>query len=436
MIVKSEEEKFYGMLFWETDYEPINGVLKENYQDFIVEEILPDGTVLSIENPHLTPSGYEGLFTHFILVKEGIGNYEAIWILAKKLKVPIGWFSYYGNKDRDALTIQCVSVWNVEPEKLLSLKLPPNLRIYSPIRELRGIKIGDHKGNNFIITIRKISNFSHAEKYFENLDEGLLLPNFFGYQRFGVTKPVSHITGKMLLKKKYWDAILTYLTFPSIYDDEKLREAKELIEENEFEKAISLLPKKGFLFEKKLLRELIKSRDIKRVIRRLPKFLVNMFLEAYQSYLFNLTLSEYRRRGGEYVENDKIVKLPLIGYNTPTVRLPEVNDIIGEIISEEGIKYTYFKNREIPSLNVKGSLRASALRFSPRKTEIIPNDKIIKIEFALEKGQYATIILREMFKENILFALYSKMVNKMGHEIFKSKIKEIVLLGTKMLRET
>ena len=329
-----------------------------------------------------------------------------------------------------------MSVWNVTPEKLLSLDLPPNLRIYSPIRELRGIKIGAHKGNNFIITIKKVEKLEQAKEFLSMHKEEFLMPNFFGYQRFGVTKPVSHITGKMLLKKQYWDAIMTYLTFPSIYDDERLKEAKELIEANDFERAIQLLPKKGFLFEKKLLRELSKKRDIKRVIRHLPKFLVNMFIESYQSYLYNLTLSEYRLNGGVYLKDGKVIKLPLIGYNTLEEKIDEeVKEIIKDIISEEGIDYKNFRNKEIPSLNVKGSFREAAITFQPKRISTSSNERKIVLEFSLNKGQYATIILREMFKENIILALYSKLAYKMGHNRFIFSLKDMAKKGLEMLKE-
>ena len=148
MITKTNEfEKFYGMLFWETETTGIKGALKEDYSDFIVEEIQPDGEILSLENPTFNPSGYEGLFTHFVLIKRGIGNYEAIWILAKKLGVPTSWFSYFGNKDRDAVTVQRVAVWGVDPKKLLEIKLPSSMKVIYPVRELRRLNMGQHRGN-------------------------------------------------------------------------------------------------------------------------------------------------------------------------------------------------------------------------------------------------------------------------------------------------
>ena len=431
-----EFEKFYGMLLWETSFPPIKGSVKENYSDFIVEEIQPDGTILSVKDPILTPSGYEGLFTHFVLIKEGIGNYEAIWLLAKRLGVPTSWFSYYGNKDREALTVQRVAVWGVDPKKLLDLEPPKGVKIVSPIRELRRLHVGQHLGNNFRIKIRDI-NTKHMDSiinFMEESKKGLLLPNFFGYQRFGVTKPVSAIIGKLLLKKKYKDAITIYLTFPSIYDDDRLLEAKKLIKEGEYKEALRLYPRRGFLFERILIKNILKGWDTIKILKKLPKFLLRMFIEAYQSYIFNKTLSIYRMDGGNYTtESGSIFRLPLLGYNTK-IKQRNVKELIDVVLDEENINLSMFRNKYIPSLSLEGTTRRAALKFRLSKINYIEKENSLEVEFKLGKGEFATIILREIFKHNILTALYSKLVRRFGEKEFRSKISEIIKMGKIIFR--
>ena len=437
MITKTNEfEKFYGMLFWETEIAGIKGALKEDYSDFIVEEIQPNGEILSLENPTIKPSGYEGLFTHFVLIKRGIGNYEAIWILAKKLGVPTSWFSYFGNKDRDAVTVQRVAVWGVNPKKLLEIKLPNSIKVIHPIRELRRLNMGQHKGNNFKITIRKIdkNNLDKAYSFLKNAGSSLLLPNFFGYQRFGVTKPVSAIIGKLLLNKCYRKAIDTYLTFPSIYDDEKLIKAKEYIEQGKYQEALELYPRRGFLFERLVLKNMLKIKETKKLLKKLPKFHLRMFIEAYQSYIFNRTLSTYRIEGGIYREQDRIVRIPIIGCNT-SIKKDAIGKIISKIMKEENINQSMFKNRDVPSLHLTGLTRNAALLFKPINIEKNVENSMLKFEFKLGKGEFATIIMRELFKENILYALYSKLVERMGRENFERKMSDIINKGSKILHE-
>ncbi len=439
ILASSEFEKFYGMLFWETDSKPLKGSIKENYSDFIVEEILPDGTILTIENHDFPHSGYEGLFTHFVLVKEGIGNYEVVWLLSEKLRVPTSWFSYYGNKDRDALTIQKMAVWGVSPEKLLQIELPNNIKILNPKRELRRLNIGQHKGNRFKITIRNLEPsraFEELERFLETAskDKGFLLPNFFGYQRFGVTKPVSAIVGKQLLKKKYRDAIITFLTFPSVYDDEILKEAKKNIIEGNYREALSLIPKRGFIFEKIALTNLLRyGENYKKIIKKLPRILIRMFLEAYQSYLFNLTLSNYKINHGDFPQSNGNYKIPLLGYDTK-LKEKKIGIIIKKILKEENVEPDDFKNKEILSLNLGGSQRESVLKFKLSEYKIRASSKEAYLVFSLKKGQFATIIMREIFKENILNALYSKLARRFGEKNFHERMRLIIKKGAEMLK--
>ena len=438
-LAVSEFEKFYGMLFWETDFEPLKGSIKENYSDFIVEEILPDGTVLTVENPDFPHSGYEGLFTHFVLVKEGIGNYEVVWLLSEKLKVPTSWFSYYGNKDRDALTTQKMAVWGVPPEKLLQISLPNNIRILNPKRELRRLNIGQHKGNRFKITIRNLESsgeFKELEEFLKTAssNRGIFLPNFFGYQRFGVTKPVSAIVGKQLLKKRYKDAIITFLTFPSVYDDETLNEVKKNILEGNYREALSLIPKKGFIFEKNALMNLLRyGENYKKIIKKLPRILIRMLLEAYQSYIFNLALSKYKIDYGDFPQSSGNYKIPLLGYDTK-LKENKIGIVIKEILKEENVKLDDFRNKEIPSLNLGGSQRESVLEFKLSEYEIRTSMNEAYLVFSLKKGQFATIVMREIFKENILNALYSKLARRFGEKNFHERMKSIIRRGLEMLK--
>ena len=56
-------------------------------------------------------------------------------------------------------------------------------------------------GNHFQI---KIDGASDTASQFEEYDRIL---NFYGYQRFGSTRPISHLIGKSLLQKNYLNTI-------------------------------------------------------------------------------------------------------------------------------------------------------------------------------------------------------------------------------------
>jgi len=413
-----EFDKFFGMHCYVTESDGIFGSLKEKPEDWIVEEILPNGHVIDYNAPTLPHSGYEGLWTHFVLIKKNIGNYEAIYYLSQLLKVPISHFSWAGNKDKIGITLQRVSVWNVPPENLLNLKLPENIRIVSPIRELRRVHIGELQGNRFTIVIRN----TNAAEFKKRVDEfnsiGCTL-NYFGYQRFGVTRPLTHIVGKLLIMKRYKDAFFLYLCSPSPVEKPRTLEAKLLILEGKYEEALKILPKKSFLFEILMIKEFLKRKDFMRCWKVLPAWLLNIVAESYQSYLWNLTLSMICLKGIADPLEQKL-KIPLIGHNT---RLgdDEISRVIKEILENEQISIGMFRNKKFPPLTIRGTFRVATL---PTRVELMNMTRnTVTIRFSLKPGGFATVVLREFFKQNMLDAMMSKLINRVGRENMYNRIK-------------
>ena len=62
-------------------------------------------------------------------------------------------------------------------------------------------------GNNFTITIKSIKESrsncqrKHCQNHHE-LNEIGGIPNFFGHQRFGTTRPITHLVGKALVQRR------------------------------------------------------------------------------------------------------------------------------------------------------------------------------------------------------------------------------------------
>ncbi len=413
-------DKLVGLNCWITDFPAIKGKIRERYEDFIVEEILPDGTVLELKKPKLKPSGLEGLFTHFILIKKGISNFDAIITIADKLHVPLSYFFYSGNKDKDAVTVQRVAVWGVPPEKLMTLNLPANINIASPIRELRRIHIGEHKGNRFTILIRDIGyeNKSVLEELLHVLRKAKL-PNYFGYQRFGIVRPITHIVGKLFVMRRYRDAILTYIAAPSLIDDDELLNAKGRILEGDYKSALKEIPKKVMRYESEILHNIIRLKeDWIKVTKCIPSFLLRIFIEAYQGYIFNKIISKLIcENRGIVLDMDKTKMIPLVGYKMiEKTTNNSLLSIISSVLEEEKINIGLFKNKQFPPLSIKGGSRPAL--FSPKFSEIKlieTNNKLnLYLRFILGKGQYATIVLREILKHNIITAQLKKigLINK------------------------
>ena len=62
--------------------------------------------------------------------------------------------------------------------------------------------------------------------------------NFFGYQRFGSRRPITHLVGKSIVKGDYTVSLDYLLNFSSKYDSEKNNETRKLISERKSDSEI------------------------------------------------------------------------------------------------------------------------------------------------------------------------------------------------------
>ena len=174
--------------------------------------------------------------------------------------------------------------------------------------------------------------------------------------------------------------------------------------------------------------------------RKLPLKLRKLFVQAYQSFLFNRFLSERIRRGipldeaqiGDYLINLddhglpttgfmqvtaqslQIVKkalkegrmriaIPLIGSKQPPSQGVQ-GEIEGEIIEIEKVRPQNFYVSFMPEVSAPGQLRtilAPRINFScekPSKDSANPSKRKVRLDFTLHRGSYATVVLREFMK--------------------------------------
>jgi tRNA pseudouridine13 synthase len=156
------------------------------------------------------------------------------------------------------------------------------------------------------------------------------------------------------------------------------------------------------------------SRDFTGAFHLLPKKLCQLFVQAYQSYLFNRFLSERIRqehplgepRRNEYkltVDNRERLAFPLIGY-VQGVSAGDQGEIEKRILQEEGIRLDSFKISAMPQISSKGSLRTALMPIRDQKVDKVSEDDanlgkmMMNLSFSLMKGSYATVVLREFMK--------------------------------------
>ncbi|QOP43494.1 tRNA pseudouridine(13) synthase TruD [Sulfurimonas sediminis] len=175
-------DRFYSLAHASIDFH-----FKQTPRDFVVEEI-----------PLYEFSG-EG--EHLILQvrKKNLSTNEMIGQIARYLGIKNKEIGYAGLKDKNAMTVQYISLHKKYEEALENFNFD-GIKILSKTYHNNKLRIGHLKGNRFYIKLKKV-NPTSAEKIDEalkNIDK-FGLPNFFGYQRFG-NDGDNHILGEKLAK--------------------------------------------------------------------------------------------------------------------------------------------------------------------------------------------------------------------------------------------
>ncbi|VVB54211.1 putative tRNA pseudouridine synthase D [uncultured archaeon] len=366
----------------------IGGFLKQECEDFVVEEVLPDGRVLEVGLDE--PGSVEpDKFVHFTLEKVNWDTHRAIKELARSLRISQGRFSFAGTKDRRAVTTQRMSGWNVSPDELKSVSIK-DIAVRSVGYAPRRVGLGDLWGNRFTITVMDVPlEESEALSRIARVREELngVFPNFYGVQRFGDVRPITHVVGRHILKGDFEGAVLTYLTavFPQENED-AVTARRRLAAEGDYREALKYWPKR-LGYEAILLNHLVeKPGDFSGALLRFPRTLSEMFVHAYQSYVFNRALSEVVLRG------EKVEKLPLVGRRTAP------DEVSAAVIAEDGIRTQDFYVKDCPQLGSRGAWRrcfAEVRDFDVLKVTG-SNPLSVSVRFMLPKGCYATVFLREV----------------------------------------
>ena len=191
------------------NHSTINVVFKQNKDDFVVTEV-----------PLYDFSG-EGEHLILKIRKKDLATWDAIEILAKFLNCSTREFGYAGLKDKNAMTVQSISVHKKYEETLKSFN-HENLKILETTYHNNKIKVGHLKGNKFFIRLKRVGAIE-KRKIEEALGQivNFGIPNYFGFQRFGIEgdnykKGKDIIDGKLKekrrnLKQMYINAYQSYL---------------------------------------------------------------------------------------------------------------------------------------------------------------------------------------------------------------------------------
>ncbi len=301
--------------------------IKQNPEDFKVRE-------RSTVKP-----GKTGRYSYFLLKKRNYNTLKACQKIADFLRMPLKFIGFAGNKDRNAVTEQVISIkGNAGFENFKDKDIE--------LRHLgfgdAPVSLGDLEGNKFEIVVE--SSKKPKEKR---------IINYFGEQRFS---EVNLEVGRDIVKKN-------------------------------FEKACSIIKEESV---KKFLEK--NKSDFIGALRTLPKKILLLYVHSYQSYIWNKSAEEYLKERNEEINED--AEIPIVGFGAEYSD-EKTKKIIKKILAEEGITERDFIIKEIPDASVEGGKRKLFVDIQDFKMEKLDGKCMLK--FFLPKGSYATEVVRQLF---------------------------------------
>ncbi len=418
-------ERKVGLETFFTDTPGVGGRLKKYPEDFRVEEEIDlfDET--------------EGEYS---IAKIWCRNWETNRLLKKlseELEISRDDIAFCGTKDKRAITTQWMS-FKCTPDELEDLSIN-DVEIEDIFTSHRSLNIGAHKKNHFDILIRDMDvdaeeAIKRVDQIGEQVKEKGGFPNWFGVQRFGTMRPVTHTVGRKILKGDFEGAVKEYVASPKEGEDESCYKAREALEKDwDPEEGLERYPK-VLTFERRILGHLKDNPgDYVSALKTLPHNLLMMFVHAYQSYLFNKMISLRLERDlplndallgdvimpadrdglpnkdtrvkaternltkvSEKVRNGKaFVSAPLFGHKSELSE-GEQGDIERKVIEEESVEREDFIIPEISSISSTGTWRNIFAPVHDLGWE--RQGEAIRLKFGLNKGTYATTLLREFMK--------------------------------------
>ena len=447
-------EQAVGIDYYISDADGIGGRLRVEPADFRVEEI---------ENFEPEPLGADPGAYPEILLRATLRSWDTndfAGRLSDALEISRERVSWAGTKDKHAVTTQLFSVSDGDPDAIAALDIR-GAEIEVLGRTGRPISFGDLHGNRFQIRLREIDD---ADDRVDEITDDLRafggdgdetsgesdaavagIPNWFGQQRFGSRRPVTHEVGLAIVAGEWREAVLTYVANPFEAEPEKTQAARQFVaneaasDDPDWAACLDEMP--GQLgYERSMLHRLAEDgaatpEDFRHAVEAVPWNLQQLFVNAAQSALFNRILSERLARGlpfdrpvaGDvccFVDNDApeglyapdtdrlqrvsgsrvgvmerhcgrgraFVTAPLVGTDTELAD-GEPGEIEREILADVGIEPSDF---ELPGeFSSTGTRRAILVR-----TDLGVDPETPTFSFALPSGSYATAVLREYQKSD------------------------------------
>ncbi len=267
-------------LFLTADIAPLAGRIKMRPEDFLVEEI-----------PLYEPEG-DGEHIYIFVEKKGLSTFDLIDIVARHFGVKRRDVGYAGLKDKTAITRQTLSIYapGRVPEDFPMLQHPQASVLWTDLHRNK-LRLGHLTGNRFSIRIRNVTidRILDAQRVMKTL-HARGVPNFFGPQRFGLSRS-NHILGRALVLDQPLELAR------ALFQCDASPNVRAAYDAGDFQKALQICetwrePERCILQE--LVRnkaEVLDERLARRGIRNISSRSTRFWNSALQSAIFNEVLS-------------------------------------------------------------------------------------------------------------------------------------------------
>ncbi len=326
--------------------------LKQIPEDFVVTEV-----------PNVIYNDL-GRYLYIKVRKKKYNTLDIVRKIAQQCHIKEKEIGFAGSKDKNAITEQIFSISTNHKSKL------PDLNIPGVEWEVVGygdtpISLGDLKGNKFAITVRNLDKI--------NIEHVTYVVNYFDEQRFSRHNVE---IGKAIITKEF-------------------NKATQLLDEYKVQEYLRKKPT-----------------DHVGALRTLPIRLLRLYVNAYQSYLWNETVARYLKDGkevpysqGTFVFSDTVqdIQVPLIGFDDDMIK-GEFSEIITTLMQEQNITFHDFIIRAIPEISLEGEMRDLFVEVQDLEIDEFEEDdlnegkKKVRITFTLGKGSYATLVIKRIIK--------------------------------------
>jgi tRNA pseudouridine13 synthase len=394
----------------------IGGTIKQRPEDFFVQEV-----------PLYEPSG-EGEHVYAEIQKVGATTFDAIHQIAGALHVSSRDVGYAGMKDARAITRQVLSISGTTPEAVMALRLP-NITVQWAARHGNKLRLGHLSGNRFAIKIRGVDPMQ-VVKLRPVLDvlERRGVPNYFGEQRFG-RRGDNDKLGATLIRGRPEELLHLLLGNPDERLDADRHEfnARANFDKHDYDGSMKAWPRRAGL-ERRILARLMKTGSPGAAVKAIDEKLRRLWVSALQSKLFNEVLAAR-------IEADQFDKLidgdlawkhdsgavflvesaateqpradvfevspsgPLVGHRM-TLPAGESLKLEERIFKSHGLTPGHF--RQEGRDRAKGARRPLRVRPTDVRLEggVDEHGNHITLAFTLPAGAYATVLLREIMKND------------------------------------